>query len=635
MLLKIREIVTGWLAAAIIALLIVPFAFWGINYYFGNNASVSAVEVNGTPISLMEYQRAHQTIRQRFASTFGGSLPEDQEPVVRQNTIDSLVDRELVRQVNDELGVRVGDMQLTEVILAQQQFQGVNGFDTYIYENFLSQMGYTRSGFEDQMRRDMEAVQLQGGIFDSAFVTEEQKNRVLRIINQERDFTYGVISSNELKDSIEVTEDEITNHYNEFISDYMNPEQVRIAYVDLSLRGMAAELQVSEADLRNYYDENSELYNVEDQRKFKHLFVALDEDASEGDIAEFTADLQAIREQVTNGKAIQEAVIEIRGEGDTSMELIDQDYITRGIMEPEIDNALFAMNIGDVSEPIRTEFGLNLLYLETIRGGLTSDFETVREQVEEDYTMSEVEPVYVDYLDRMTNLAFEHPDTLDFIAEDLGLTIYESAFFDRQWQDSEILRNPAVVNASFSEDVLLAGNNSEPLEIDDNRYMVLRVVEHNPEQRKPLAEVRERIITRIKFEKARDATRESGMQIVEQLKSGASMEEVAATNGFEWQPAASVKRTDPEIDTSIVNAAFRLGRPEADEPVIGGHSLPTGDYAVIIVESVRDLSLEELTEEQIASVEQRLLQMSAMDGWEFLLNDLKASAKVQVYMDNL
>ena len=132
MLLKIREIVSGWLASVIFVLLIIPFAFWGINYYFGNGGVVLALDVNGTGITLQEFQQAYQVTRQRWQSTTGNSAGPEQESILKQNTVDALIERELIRQINAELGLKIGDLQLTDTIRKIPDFQGANGFDNVI-----------------------------------------------------------------------------------------------------------------------------------------------------------------------------------------------------------------------------------------------------------------------------------------------------------------------------------------------------------------------------------------------------------------------------------------------------------------------------------------------------------------------
>lgn len=601
----------------------------------GGGVDLVAVEVNGTDISLQEFQRAYQNTRQQWQSLLGGTVSIEQEPALKQSTVDTLIGRELIRQINESMGVRIGDEQLTDMIKSVSQFQGVNGFDSFIYEQSISQLGLSSSGFEEQMRADMASVQLQGALLQSSFITQIELQQLASLMNQERDLSYAILSSNDAKESIEVDDDEIKIYYDERGQEYMEPEQVRIAYVELSLRKMSVEIQVDEDKLLSYYENNKALYDIEDQRKFKQLFIATGEAALEERIAEVKVEVQTLYELIKAGSSFEEAVAANKDETSSNVEVIDQEYMTKGIMEPAIDEVLFTLNEGDISGPIETDAGIQLIRLEKIMGGVNNTFENVREQLEQDYRLSLAEPNFADDADQLINLAFEQPDTLDVISEELGLTIYESAYFDRQWQANELLRNPKIVNASFSEDVLLAGNNSDVIEIDDNRLMVLRVVEHKAVKKKPLEEVRDRIITRIKFERSREETRSKGEDIINDLKNNTSHDDIATQHNFEWQQSTGIKRDDPVIDSRILRAAFGLGRPQQDQTLYGGSSMASGDYAIIMVEAVQDADPGAMTSEELTIFKNKLERLRINDTWVQFLNDIKAKSKIRVYSNSL
>jgi len=635
MLLKIRELVSGWVASLIFIMLIIPFAFWGINYYFGSGSKVEAMEINGTGISLQEFQQAYQLTRQRWQALSGKSAPAEQEPILKQNTIDSLVERELLRQTNKKLGLMIGNDQLTSTIKKIPEFQGANGFDNIIYEQRVSQMGYNTANFEGEMRADLAARQLQNAVAKGSFITAEDLQYMVSLLKQERDFSYAVLSSDAVKEKTAISDADIQAHYDAEPKEYQEPEKVRIAYVELSRQKMADAVAVDEAALKDYYDSNKGMYEVADQRKFKQLFIATGKDAKPELVAAAKAEIQALHASITAGLSFEDAVTASKSDTAPKAEIADQDFMTKGIMEPEVDKVLFALNEGQVSEPIETESGLHILKLEAIKGGAKTTYENVRSQVEQDYRLSKVESDYDKAVDQLTNLAFEHPDTLQNIEDTLHLKVYESSFFDRQWQPEELLRNPKIVNASFSDDIMLDGINSEPIEIEDNHLVVLRVLEHKAASKKPLAEVRDRIITRLKFERARDATKSRGEQVVKELRDKTASETVANDNGFVWRKATAVKRDNAEIDSTILQTAFRLGRPQTGQHIYGGTSLNSGDYAIIVIDAVRDATIEAMTADEQGSLKSQLESVDTNDTLAQFIEDLKAKADIKVYKDNL
>ena len=635
MLLKIRELVSGWVATVFFVLLIIPFAFWGINYYFGAGSNVLALEVNDTGITLQEFQQTYQITRQRWQSLSGNSATAEQEPMLKQNSVDVLIERELIRQINADLGLIIGDRQLTDTIRKIPEFQGVDGFDNVIYEQSITQMGYNSTSFEAQMRADIAATQLQNAIAQGSFITGTELDHMASLITQERDISYTVLSSDAFKEKMEISEADIKSHYDTQELEYLDPEQVRIAYVELSRQKMADAVPVDDAGLRDYYENNKTLYEVADQRKFKQLFIATGGAATPEQTATAKAEMEALHGLIAAGSSFEEAVAAREKDTAQLVEIVDQDFMTKGIMEPAVDEVLFALQEGEVSAPIETTSGLQIIRLEGIKGGAKNTFEDVRAQVEQDYRLSLIESDFVNAVDQLTNLAFEHPDTLEAIADTLNMTVYESPLFDRQWQPEELLRNPKIVAASFSPEVLTDGNNSEPIEIEDNRLIVLRVMEHKPAKKKPLAEVHDRIITRLKFERARHETRTLGESIITELKNNTTPEQMAGKYGFEWRQAAGIKRDNAEMDNSILQTAFHLGRPQSGQPVYGGSTLNSGDYAVIAVAAVRDAASDTMSAEEKSTLKSQLQQVYTNDDLAQLITDLKSKSDIKVFSDNL
>lgn len=636
MLLRIREFITGWLAAAIIVVLIIPFAFWGISYYFGGGGKVSAMEVNGTKISLQEFQRAYQNARQRYQAQTGNSVPVDQEAALKQSTVNGLIDRELLKEVNASLGVTISDESLTSYIKGIQEFQGANGFDDNVYRTLISRMGYTPARFEAAMRSDIATTQLQSAIMVSGFVTSSELTQIESLIKQKRDISYAILSSDPIKESTKVTDDDIKKYYDEHTSEFMAPEQVKIAYVELSQQQIANSIKVTDDELRNYYENNKAQYEIAGKRKFKDLFIAAGKDASPKEVAKAKAEIQAMYKLVKNGSSFKDAVAAVQKDKSQDIEVIDQDYVTKGIMEPEVDKVLFNQKVGDLSKPIKTADGFHIIRLEDVKGGTTSTFASAREQVEQDYREAQAEPKYADDADQLTNLAFTHPDNLDTISEKLGLKIHKTPFFSRQWQPNEFLRNPKIVKASFSDEVLQGGNNSEPIEVGQNRMVVLRVTDHKAAKKKPLAKVRDSIITKIKFERARDGTRAKGDKIISALKqTNGSDEDIAKKHGFVWQRVSGVERDSKKVDGAILRTAFRLGHPQAGHKIFGGESLASGDYAIIEVSAVQNGKPSDMTAAERKALKTNLVKATTTDSWIEFLNQLKSAAKIHVYKKNL
>ncbi|MEX2525431.1 MAG: SurA N-terminal domain-containing protein [Gammaproteobacteria bacterium] len=626
----IRNMVTGWLAVVIVALLIIPFAFWGINYYFEQGANIVAAEVNDSKISLQEYQRTYQRVRQQWQDR--GADITDQEDLIKQQTIDSLVNLELLSQFRKEMGLRVNDQQVRQALMDIEIFQSERGFDTSLYSRYLAAAGYTPAAFEAQVREDMTAEQLQAGIIESSFITGPEVERIARLNNQTRDIRYLFVSFDEIAEGIEITEEEIKDWYDKQDAEYMEPEKVRIAYIELSREQIAADVPVSEPDLESYFRNNKANYSIEEQRKVRQILFGLGDDPSPERIEAIEAAAMDVLAEIESGKSFNDVAGDIAENPEQNIEVSEFGYLSRGILDSAVEEVVFSLDEGSVGGPVRSDAGIHLVQVEDIRGGEESTFQQVREQVEEDYRDSQAERQFFDYAERLATLAFEHPDTLEIAAEDLGIPVQQSEYFSREGAGDGFLNDPKVLSAAFSDEVLRNGNNSEIIELGTNRSIVLRVIDHKLPAKQPLEEVRDEVVEAIRFEKGSNRTREIGQLVIQELKAGNDGDAVAGQYDLKWKSAAGVKRDDPAVNRSILRTAFSLGRPD-NGPLIGGDALGSGDYAVVVVNAVHDA--QSLAADDVRPVRQELERMQAITAFRQFLETLKADADIRIRRDNL
>lgn len=633
MLLAIRDQVKGWLAVVIFALLIIPFAFWGVNYYFDQSGGVAALEVNGEEISLADYRRAYQGLREQWQALSGGPVPEEAEPLLKEQTLENLVQTELFRQTGRQLGLRVSDQEVWDAIQQLPSMNDENGFSPELFSFAASQVGLTPEGFKEQLRQDLASRQLQEALLGTDFVTDAEVSAFARLQNQRRDFSYAVLSSDELKESHEPTEEEIEARYQEADDRYMEPEKVSIAYLVLSLAKIAEEVYLEPGEAEDWFNDNRRDYEVEETRKVRQLIVKTPEDASEAALSAGQAKAQALFERVKAGQAFEDVVV--TDLADASVEFSEFGFLTRGALEPEVEEVVFAMAAGEIAEPVRSKDGFHIMAVDEIHDGTNVDFSELRAEVEEDLRQDKARKQLYELTDRLATLTYENPDTLEVASEDLELTIQRSDFISREEPGVGIVAEPRVLAAAFSDEVLLQGNNSDVIELDDDRHIALRTLEHREAQKKPLEQVRDQIVTRLKFELARDKTRERGELIQEKLREGRSQGELAAEFGLDWKDALNTARDNESVNRAVLRAAFKAGRPVAGQPRFNGAALGTGDYALVIVRAVTENEAATMDQDERDQLRLQLQEVSALSVWEGFTQSLQTGADVEIYEETL
>ena len=630
MLLTIRDQLKGWVAVLVFGILIVPFAFWGVNYYFDQAGGVTAVEVNGEEITLAAYQRAYQNIRQQWQAMSGGPVPEESTPLLKKQAIDNLVQAELFRQTGEKIGLRVSDQDVWQTVQEISAFNDGNGFSPLLFEAAANQAGMTPAGFTAQIKQDMSAEQLRDALLETDFVIKSEADAFSGLKNQTRDISYVILSSDELKETIEVTDEQVNSYY-EGAGRYMEPEKVKIAYLVLSLAKVAEEVYLEEGEPEVYFNENRQNYVVEETRKIKQIMLKLPEEPSQDALDEMRAKAEELHGLIKAGREFEEVAVENAGGYADSIEFSEFGFLTKGVLEPEVDEVVFTLNEGEISEPVQSRDGFHIMGVDEIKGAAAVTFASVRDEVEQDLRKSKGSRQLYELTDRLETLVYENPGTLEVASEELALEIQQSDFVSREAPGVGIIAEPGIISTAFSEEVLLQENNSDVIELDNDRYIVLRVLESRPTQKKPLESVRDEIITRIKYEQASARMKERGELILKKLNDGQSKETLASEFSLDWKEAEGVARDDENTNRAVLRAAFKAGRPAEGKPEFGGTPLGTGDYAVVIVHSVTKPNRETTEKEELDAIRSQLLQTASGATWTEFIKDLQTTADVEIY----
>ncbi|RMD70030.1 MAG: peptidylprolyl isomerase [Gammaproteobacteria bacterium] len=619
MLQSIRERAQGWLAWVIIILISIPFALWGINRYFGGGGEVAIASVNGTDITLRQWQRTYQQQRQRLLAVLGGDVDDE---LLKQQILDGLIEHLLLLQAAQSMGLAISDVQLAAYIQAQPLFQKDGHFDRQRYEQVLSAQGMTPGMFEQQLYQRLLIQQMRLGITESALLTPSEAERMARLKGQRRTVSLLVVGAKPFLEGLEIQEDAIKRYYETHEDAFTLPEQVQVQYIELSVENLMGQVPPpDEATLKRLYEESKADFVVPEARRARHILIPI-----EGDEAKAKALAEELLQRLKKGEdfaALAKAYSKDPGSARLGGDL---GYFSRGVMDKAFEEAVFSMKKGEI-RLVRTPFGFHIVQVTDIRPPEVKPFEKVKEDLIQRYRRREAERMFLDKAEELANLVYEHPDTLEPAAEALELPIKVSDFFTPKGGEG-IASNPKVVEAAFSRDVLEEGYNSEPIEIAPDHLLVLRVLEHRPPALQPLVEVHETIEKRLKQEKAAEKARALGEKILERLKSGEDPEAVARDQGLSWEPPMTLGREDTRVHPDLLKTAFRLPKPK-DGPTYGGLSYPSGDYAVIRLEKVEEGSPEDLTDEEREALRRDLGEAA----FAAFVKGLRQAADVKVYPD--
>lgn len=639
----IRDKASGWIAGIIVGALVLSFAFWGVSSYFGQGGDVTVATVNGSDINLKAFQKSFYTLRKQMQSMLqDDALTLEEEAFVKEETLKRLIETEVVNQLIKDNGLRITNARVVETITELEYFKDDEGFDRDKYERSIISMGMEPVYFEAQLRMDLLSEQLQAGLSESLFVLESELNDVVRLKSQTRDLTYSILNLSSFTDEGDVDSSEIEAFYKANPQLFVEAEKVKIEYLELDVNELAKTVTSDEESLRNYYNNNKDKYDVVEQRSIKKLFVKTGELTADDKIEEFNEEekakakavIESALAMVKEGKTLEEVIEEFSEEGKGALEFSEHAFMTKGVADKAVEEFLFSSDEGEVSDVIKSRTGLNIVKVGEVKGGPKNIYETVAEQVDQDYKKSEAELQFFELSDQLTNLAYEHSDTLEVAAETVAQEVMESDYFSRDSAPEGILSNSKIISKSFDPELIGNGQNSEAIELADNHIVVLRVIDHKIATTKALDDVREDVISSIRQEHAVEKLKEAKEAITKQLDEGVATEALLNDIEVEWTTVEKVTRDDVSVNRAVLRYAFQSGKPTSDKPIVLSNRLGSGDYAIILVTAAYDGEVVE-DDETSKKHDLELRRNRGSTEWQEFLQNARNNADVKVYKDNI
>lgn len=635
MLQLIRERAQGLIVWTILILIIITFALVGVNAYLGGGGDSFVATVNGEEVPLRSYQRAFQqekAFRQQIFSNQPDSPLLDDELISRA-ALDRVINAEVATQEAQAAGFRTSNAELNQRIHAMQQFQKDGRFDGELYGRLLNNLGMSREEFEASMRRDMVTTQMIEAINETTFITDQELDRILRLRKQQRRFGYLIIKRDDFVDDVNVTEDEITAYYNDNQQRFSVPEQVRIDYLELQSSGLKKQGDIDEQVLRQMYEEQQSEFTVGEERRASHILIATESD-DEKVVAQAQQKAEEIEARLEAGESFAELAKKYSDDPGSAAAGGDLDYFGRGTMVPSFEEAVFAMDVDEVSEPIRTPYGFHIIKLTDIRPGSTRPFDEVRGDLQRQLREQQAEEEFYDLADRLTNLTYEHPDTLNIAAAELGLKVHQSGYFTVNHGEG-VAADPRIREAAFSGDVLEGGNNSDVIMLEENHLLVLRVNDRKPVTQRPLQEVRQQILRQVKNDKAESLAADQGQQLLTKGNKGEPWADLATEFHSQWQALGFVSRDEKDIPQEILTAAFSMPRPDAGQDTTKGFGLASGDYAIVALQAVRDGDSQAIPAKERDSVRDSLVKQHSQQLTASILASQKQRADIKEFPERL
>ncbi|BBP46057.1 peptidylprolyl isomerase [Thiosulfatimonas sediminis] len=605
MLQAIRNRAQGWIAWVIVGLIILTFALFGIEQYAQGDKSVDVAEVNGEGIGSGEFLTLYNAQKMRLQQQFGDMYDTVvQDEALRSQVLDALIESKLIEQWADKQGLLISDSQLAAAIQGAPVFQKDGVFSDEQYKQVLANNGFSVARFEYEQRQFLVENQFKGLLSHSSFASEVEVDQLAQLQGQEREVNYLRVDQRPFFDKVMISDEQIATAYETNKADYQESEKVKINFVELSQAALAAKIAVTDEAIEAFYNENQALFATPEKRQARHILIRTQ---GESDAPAALQQIKEIQAKIAAGEDFAELAKTFSQDPGSATSGGDLGSFEQGMMVPEFDEAVFSMQAGQVSEPIKTEFGYHLIKLDAIMPRAVKALAEVRDEVLADYQNQQAERQYFTLLDQLNTIAYEQPDSLEPVAEALGLEVQTSEYFARNGGQDAITSNQKVINMAFSDDVLKNKLNSTAVEMGANQAVVIRVNDYQPERQKTLAEVSAEIKLQLEREASIAEAAKLAQNLLEKLKQGETPESLM-TNGIEWNTVGWVGRDAQNLLPQMLAEVFKIAKPIDNQAVWHEYQLPTGDTVLIQLNAVR---AKPLTAQQREPLKQAYAELNA------------------------
>lgn len=618
MLQNIRDNSTGWISKTIIGLIVVLLSFTGFEAILSSTSnSNNAAKVNGEEVTLNELADAknlqRQQLLQQLGEDFDANLIDD--TLLSQAALNGLIARKLLVQAADQSDLAFSSAAVDQFILLAPEFQVDGQFNADRFDQVIRQMGYSRMQFRQMIAQEMRVGQLRAGVAGSAFVTEQEAQAFAQLERQTRDFTMLSIAPD--LNQTTVSTEEAEAYYNDNSAEFMTPEQVTVSYIELKKAAFFDQVEVDDEQLKELYE--AEIANLSEQRRAAHILIEVSDEVSD-EQAQLLA--QQALERLEAGENFSDLAQELSGDIGSAQQGGDLGFATPGVYEPEFEDALYALEKEQISQPVRTAYGWHLIKLMDVREADIPSFASLEEKLTQSLKAQQVEQRFVEAVKDLEAVAYESAD-LQQPASELNLEIKVSEPFGRDGAQG-LFSNRYVLDAAFSTEVLEEGANSMAIELDPDTTIVLRVKEHQRPEPLPFADVREQIQAQLIAQRAVEQAKSQGEALLTNLQEGKASKDV------NWQTVEAATRDLNSIDPQVLQAVFKLPKPDADASQFAGVSLSNGDYVVLQLTGV-NAAAAPLGSEELAQYKQVLASRAGQVDFNALMHQLELDAKIQRY----
>ncbi|MEP6996439.1 MAG: SurA N-terminal domain-containing protein [Betaproteobacteria bacterium] len=515
------------LVQLVLAVIALPFAFFGVEYYVRGAASTSEVaKVGGDKITQADFANAIRAQQDRMRQSLGANYDPTvfDNPEVRYATLEQLISQRLLDEQALRSRLRVSDEQVRQYISDIPAFQVDGKFSPERYQQLLATQNPPKSSpeFVNDVRRALIQSPLQEPIAAGSIVARSNVERYLGLLDEKREVAYAVVSADAFRKDVKVDDAAVKAYYDSNQAAFQTPEQAKIEYVTLTPDTLGAKTSIDPAEVRKQYDDNLKQYVKPEERQVSHILIAVKPDAKDDEkaAAKKKAEELAAQARRTPTRFAELAKENSQDPGSAAqggdLGLIAHD----GSMVKPFEDAVYSGKEGDIVGPVQTDFGWHVIRITAIKPAKTQGFDEVKAQIEQDLNRQQAMRKFVDAASQFENLVYEQAESLQPVAKALNLQVQTTPWLTRAQVQPLGQNNPKFVQAIFSPDSLQSKRNTDAIEVAPNTMMAARIVDYKPAAPRAFDEVKADIRRQLEHNAASELAQKAGKEKLALLEQG-------------------------------------------------------------------------------------------------------------------
>lgn len=565
----------------VLALIVLPFALWGVDSYVRSGGGDALATVDGNPISTNEFQQALREQQERLRSQMGNEATQEvlESPEVRRAVLMELVNQRLLAVHAAKSKLRISDDALVNFISSVPSLQEDGKFSRERYQALVAAQGMSIEMFESRVRQDLLMQQPLMAVGNAAVSGQVSSARWLGAQLEERDVSMVLLRAEQYAQDSKPEAGAVKRYYEENRTRFEKPEQVRVEFLVLSQAKMIDQAKVSEDDIKAWYKANESRYKQPEQRQASHILIRVEKNAAEAEVKAAQAKAEQLLVQLKSNPGEFAKLAKQHSQDPGSAEKGgDLGFFGRGMMVKSFEDAAFALQENQLSEVVRSDFGLHIIKLTGIRAERAKPFEAVRAEIAAELKRQAGAKHYAEAAEGFANTVYEQSDTLKTAAEKFGLSVQQSDWLVKGGQVMPPLNHPKLMQAIFSDDAIKNHRNTEAIDVGGNVLVSSRVVEHRPAMLEPMESVAGVIEKILQRESAVARAEAEGVARLGKLQKGEKLD-------MAWGAARPLSRLQAQGLSDEARAAI-FGVSAKELPAYAGAKVP-GGYALYRVEKVK------------------------------------------------